>query len=78
MNESAAIVPAATARSCEPGHFGKPAGSGVGVGAAAGERVAAAVDGVALIAAVGVATMVAGAAQDTSVIARSKRSIVRR
>jgi len=78
MNESAAIVPAATALSCDAGHLGRPAGSGVEVGVGVGVRVAAALEGVALRSGGGVAMMRAGAVQDTSIVTTSKRSIVRR
>jgi hypothetical protein len=78
MNRSAAIVPAVTARSCEDAHLGSPAGSGVGVSVAAGERVGAALEGVVLRSGVGVAMTPLGAAQETSIVARSRSRIVRR
>src|SRR5687768_14904797 len=52
MNASVAIVPAATARSCDVRHFGSVAGSGVGVTVAVGDLVAATLEGVALRSAV--------------------------
>jgi hypothetical protein len=78
MNPSAAIVPAATALSCDAGHFGSAAGSGVGLKGESGRRVAVALDGAAVGSPVGVGTTVAGAVQHTRTAAKSKRSIARR
>jgi hypothetical protein len=79
-NESAASTPVATTWSCDAEHFARPVGSGVGadltVAVAAG--VAVATGRVAVGVDVGVALTLAGALQDTSINARSKRSIVGR
>jgi hypothetical protein len=70
------MTPAATARSCDAAHAGRPVGSAVGDGLAVAlgamvtgaiERVAAGGDAVAVT--------LAGAAQDASVAARSHLSI---
>jgi hypothetical protein len=73
-------VPAATACSCDATHFARPVGSGVGddLAVGVGERVATASDRVGVVEGGGVEMRLVGVPQDTSITARSQRTIVRR
>jgi hypothetical protein len=75
-----AITPAATACSCDATHVGTPVGSGVGedLAVAVGAADTIAADRVAVGAGGADAVTVVGAAQDTSIAVRTKRSIAGR
>ena len=77
-NESAASTPAATACSCDAAHLAKPVGSGVDADltVAVAKGVADATARVEVV--VGVASTLAGAVQDTSIIAKIRRRITGR
>jgi hypothetical protein len=77
-NESAAIIPAATARSCAAAHLGRLAGSGVGARVEAGERVGAELETGVVRSGGCDAITPAGAAHDMSMVARSRSRIARR
>jgi len=73
-------VPAATACSCDAAHDATPVGSGVGddLTLGVGEPVATGADRVASVEGGGVVVTLVAAPQDTSITARSQRSIARR
>jgi len=73
-------VPAATACSCDAGHAARPVGSRVGddLALGVGEGVATAADRVVAVEGGSDVVTLVGAPQDTSITAKSQRSIARR